>query len=695
MKRPILTILFLVTVFLLHAGIVEKTFYFKNPQVETKGVYSTIRFDNTTLSGIPGEPMFPYHPVSLMLPPGESAMSLEIIPENEITIPGSFILYPAQDVLPISEEPSGEFRKNEKTYISDQTYPRQAAGRSTTQYLNGHSFALSAFTPARYNPAKGALSYYEKITVRVTTGQSEASMNALTNLSGSENALGRVRSFAQNPEMADQYVTPYLPQTSYQYLIICPTIFKNEFQPLINMQIAKGLTCRVVTVDSIYSVASGYDQQEKIRNFIKSEYQSHTIEYVLLAGNPKMGTTAALVPVRGFYCYVNSGTGYTDTGIPSDLYYSALDRTFDYDNDHIYGELNDSTDNLPEVSVGRFTVKDTAELHRMIQKTVSYTTNPVLGEMNRPYMAGEFLYNPPMTFGGPYMDLLIDNHSDNGYFTHGIPSASNNIGKLYDTLTPGGSTWQWQYTQLITKLNEGRSIIHHLGHANTTYMMRMSMSAITNANFANINGVTHNFQILYTQGCYCGQIDAAGGCIAAKAVTINNWLVAGVFNTRYGWFNQGTTDGPSEHLEREFVNAMYNDSIHEKHLGTAHLISKIRTAPYLDLLGEFEPGAQRWVHYCCTVFGDPALEIWTEEPTSFYTITWTGTIDSDWNKAGNWNFGMVPTPIFNVYIPDTTIDPVINTVNTTFCHDVIIGPGGNLTINPGKSMIIRGAVIVQ
>ncbi|MGE5425411.1 MAG: T9SS type A sorting domain-containing protein, partial [Syntrophothermus sp.] len=51
------------------------------------------------------------------------------------------------------------------------------------------------------------------------------------------------------------------------------------------------------------------------------------------------------------------------------------------------------------------------------------------------------------------------------------------------------------------------------------------------------------------------------------------------------------------------------------HLATAHMISKIRTAPYIALPGEFEPGAQRWCIYDCNALGDPSLKIWTDEPT--------------------------------------------------------------------------------
>jgi hypothetical protein len=255
--------------------------------------------------------------------------------------------------------------------------------------------------------------------------------------------------------------------------------------------------------------------------------------------------------------------------------------------------------------------------------------------------------------------------------------------------------WQWTSDILLTRLNQGNSFIHHLGHANTTYMLRLSMGSITNANFSQVNGIIHNFQLLYTQGCYDGAFDDPGGCIAARAVTIGNFLVAGVFNSRYGWFNQGTTDGPSQHLEREFVGALYHDTTPERHLGTAHMISKIKTMPWITLPGEFEPGAQRWCHYCCNVFGDPALEIRTAEPSSFTTITWTGALDSDWNKAGNWNLNKVPTTLFDVIIPFTPHDPVITTINATFCHDLTIQGGGKLTVNPGKSMVVYGEVTMH
>ncbi len=690
MKRLYLIIFFICHGIILQAGIVEKIFYFTNYKIESKGIYQTVNFGNTLLSGKPGEPMLPWQEIVLLLPPGEVAGSMEVIEENLTAIPGSFLLYPQQKVRPISSDQPVEFIRNEKVYMQTRIYPDQTTGKLMTQYLNGFAFALATYTPLRYHPIKKQLFYYRKVTIRIHIHPDPESHAALDPSSASPNVRARVRSFAQNPEMLSSYPERKSSLTNYQYLIISPVTFKNEFQPLINMYNGMGISVKVVAMDTILSNIPGYDDPEKIRNFIINQYQNCGIGYVLLAGNPP------LVPCRKFYCIVYYGTGGIEEesyDIPADLYYSGLDGNYDANGNHTYGEVADNPDLLPDVSVGRFTVNDTAELHRMIRKTIAYQSNPVLGEFCRPLLAGEYLYAAPLTFGSGYMNLLIDNHSDYGHLTYGIPSATNSIDKLYDSLiSPPSNIWQWDPSQLLSKINQGNSFIHHLGHANTTYMMRLNMSQITNATFSEVNGTTHNFQLLYTQGCYDGAFDDPGGCIAAKAVTIDNFLVAGIFNSRYGWFDEGTTDGPSEHLEREFVSAIYNPALPEKHLGTAHMISKIMTAPYIGLPGEFEPGAQRWCHYCCNVFGDPALAIWTDEPFSFTNITWTGNIDSDWNKAGNWNLSVVPTTLYDVTIPVTSNHPVITTNNIVSCHNLTLQNGGNLTINSGKSMVVYGTI---
>lgn len=607
MKKSILLATAIFATTFLFAQVVEKTFTYSDYSLVQAGDHHLLLIPGTLPSGMPGEPALPYQSVALILPPGEKATSSEIIREGELEIPGTFLLYPQQHVRPLSEGASGIFIKDHATYEQDSDFPADPAGHLTTQYMNGFSVALTSFTPVRYNPARGTVSLYRKVTVRIRTAPDPQTALALENYSGAPSALRRLQFLAGNPEAASCYPAKPPLKSGYQILIITSQTFSNSFQELIDHYQNLGMACQVATTQDIGSSMTGQDLQEKIRNFIIQEYQGNGVEFVLLGGD------AEIVPFRGFYCQVQSSTMYEDDNIPADLYYSALDGTWNNNGNDRWGEPGED-DLLPDVAVTRFPFSTGSELQHMIQKSLSYQETPVLGELQQPLMAGEHLWDNPLTLGGDFMELLIDDQTAHGYFTHGIPSAENTFVKLYDTVISPGVIYNWDPLTLLNEINLGKSFIHHLGHANEMYMMRLYIWDITDQNFSQVNGVDHNYTLLYTQGCLCGAFDS-DDCIAEKAVTIENFLAAGVFNSRYGWFNEGQTDGPSQHLQREFVSALYNDTTWFKRIGETHMISKIKTSPWVTAPGQWEPGALRWCFYCCNVFGDAAMEIWTEEPS--------------------------------------------------------------------------------
>jgi len=608
MKRCTIFLVSFLLTFSTFAGTIEKVYYFNNYKINTLGTYQTVTLDNTHLIGIPGEPTLAYREFVLMLPAGETASSIEIIRENEVVIPGFFELFPQQNSLPISSAENVQFIKKENIYKLQGPYPSNPGGRLDTQYLNGYALAVSTFTPMVYNPALKTLSFYNKVTIKISTKSSLKSRKAMDMLTASESARKRVLATVHNPEMINSYPTKSAGREDYKLLIITPQQFENDYTDLLNFYNSNQKINHVQTTEYINANISGHDLQQKIRNYIKQEYINNNIEYVLLGGDIQF------VPFRGFYCFAISQPNQEDYNIPADIYYSSLDGEWN-DTSLVGGSVNKwgepgEDDLYPEVAVARLTFNNANDLEHMIHKSWYYQQFPVLGESTHPYLAGEFLWGDPLTFGSDYIELLVNDHDDNGYFTHGIPSADNDITRLYDT-----QTYTWDATQLIAGINQGKSFIHHLGHANYDYMMRLFNSDISNSKFSQVDGITHNYTLIYTQGCNCGGFDQPG-CIAEKAISIDNFAVAGVFNSRFGWFNQGTTDGPSEHLHREFVSALYNDTLEYqiKEIGAAHMMSKIKTAPWVGLPGEFEPGAQRWVHYDCNVLGDPALTIWTEEP---------------------------------------------------------------------------------
>ena len=592
------SIFFIVISFCLYADIIEQTYFFDNYKISERDGFQVINFDNTLLTGKVGEPVLPYHSVSLLLPPGEEAVSIEIIGKDETIIPGSFNLYPQQQSRPISEGRSEEFIINNSLYTSLEIYPAKLSGELITEFMNGFGFALCTFTPVRYIPSSGEITYFKEVEIKIITGSSQEAIKALNNLRTSRSVLENVSRFAQNDRNISLYPNRNSREDEYEILIITAAQFESEFQSYIDLYLMRGMLTEIVTIEYINANIPGQDTQEKIRNYIIQEYQDSAIEQVVLAGDVEH------VPYRGFYCYVDSGSGYTSDDIPADLYFSALDGTWNDDGDNNWGEIGED-DLLPDVSVGRMSFSNLSELSIMLNKTISYQDTPVLGELQKPLLLGEHMYSDPQTWGGDFLDLLIGFHDDNGYTTNGIP-VDHDYETMYDR-----DLGYWSDTELINKINEGIAFIHHAGHANTNYNMRMNTSDITNTNFSLVNGVDHNFTFVYTHGCMSGGFDSSD-CIAEYMVKIDNFAAAFVGNSRYGWFNEGQTEGPSLHLHREFVDALYSDKT--RWIGSAHLESKIDTSPWVTAPGQWEEGALRWCFYDCNVLGDPALSIWTDEP---------------------------------------------------------------------------------
>jgi len=367
-----ITTLLLFSTLIVFADVIEKKYQFSDPKITQSGNYQLIRFEGTMLTGLTGEPTLPWYAVSLILPPGHAAQDIQIIPAKEVTLPGVYQISPMQNVQPVSNGSSGTFVKNEAVYQQNESYPHKPVGELSTQYLNGFSLAMATFTPVKYNPATGKVTYFQEITVRITTTPDMKSAGALANTNASPANLVNLKRIAQNPEMATEYPSKAKTAGDYGMLIITPAQFESAFTALINFYKPRGIEAKVATTEYIYANMTGLDNPEKIRNYIIQEYQNHGIEHVTLAGDIEH------VPYRGFYCWVQSSSLYEDSNIPSDLYFSALDGNWNTDGDALWGEIGED-DLLPEIAVARLTFSTLAELNILINKTIGYQGQPVTG----------------------------------------------------------------------------------------------------------------------------------------------------------------------------------------------------------------------------------------------------------------------------------------------------------------------------
>ena len=595
MKKLSLILLTLMASLFATAQTIEKTYYLGQPSVSQIQGYEQIQFANCMQSALAGQPSLPWHSISLMLPQGQEALSIEVELSDFQTMEGSYNLFPYQTAITYSDPVRRQFVKDESLYASRSIYPSQAYGKLSTQYMNGIGFAFSAFTPVQYVPATGEVRYATRVTVRVTTGAAKSDQSRKLWLNGDN--VERAKRLAQNPEMLQTYNSRGRTVGGYDLLVVTTQPYVSSFDEYVSFYQARGLRTRVVTLETILNTMSGRDNPEKLRNYIIQEYEDNGIMMVNLAGD------VPDIPYRGFTCHVTSSSPYDDDNIPADLYYAALDGTWNDDNDNRWGEIGED-DLLPEIGIGRMCFSNQTELDNMLHKSMTYQTEPVLGEFRKVIMAGEHLYDEPyLSNGSQYLELLIGTHDDNGYTTTGIPEDYDFTRLYYEEGT-------WSGYGLCMAINDGTQYVHHDGHANTGYVAGWNIEDVIDANFYGPNGVDHNYTFFHTSGCICG--DFTSDCILERMTKIANFAVATFGNSRYGWFNEGQTEGPAIHLHRETEDAYYHDRI--PYGGLALRESKIETAPWVTAPGQWEEGALRWNFYDLNMMGDVAVSPWHDEP---------------------------------------------------------------------------------
>ena len=167
--------------------------------------------------------------------------------------------------------------------------------------------------------------------------------------------------------------------SDYDLLIITP---KKFVSPLNKLKIHKekhGIVTKIVELETIYSLKNcpGRDKQEKIKYFIKQEFDNHKISFVLLVGGFRY------IPIR--YCHnVGKYSAFTESKFISDLYYADLidDKnnfsSWDSNNNGIYGEWAGSSaedydiDLKPDVAIGRLPCNNIFEVITCVNKIIRY-----------------------------------------------------------------------------------------------------------------------------------------------------------------------------------------------------------------------------------------------------------------------------------------------------------------------------------
>jgi len=518
-----------------------------------------------------GRPDLPGTSFCFVIPQGTTVTSADVEILGESAVDGSYDILPVR-VVPVGATP-GPFQRDPSVYMDNQFFPGSPVLDIRNGNRTGFRLASVDFTPFRYDPVSGELQVITSAHITLTYEDDPSVPRLALTSAQIDHAQQILANIVRNPESLSS-CRPARREGGTDWaswVAIGSSAQQSVIQPLVDHRNATGMSAEYVTTESIYSTYSGYDTQEKIRNYLVDAFNNHGLMYALIIGD--WGSTQR---ISSLYA---GGMTLNET---ADLYYSDLDGTWDGDGDHLYGENTDGLDYYSDISVGRFSSNVNGQLTTMVDKTILYETASESGAWRTSaLLCGAALW-PEYGYYGSFVCDSISKY---------IPPSWTQY-KLYET--PGG----YHPTNQIDIINSGVSYVSPQGHGYSSgiYWYNNPTNMITNSNYTSMTN-WGKFPVFHSIACLAGQL-SVNGCIAERLMFwTNGGAVAVMFNSNDG-FGAPPSMGPSEFLEVHFARQLWQYDI--PRLGDTQAAAKdaFQAGPGMSM--------KNWVLQENNMLGDPA-----------------------------------------------------------------------------------------
>lgn len=550
-------------------------------------------YTTVDMSGFPhieklGAPDLPVMAYQVVIPPTAEVTGFELTDLREEPVPGTYYVMPVQYPQAWMEN-SKQFpfvEPNPAYYSANASFPTQAAQFVDAGTKSGYRLASFLVYPVRYNPVTRVLSIVTRLTIKVNYAEHKVSVARRSEMQNLVNGSA-VSRLVLNPKDAARFAPPkktasagsaLLPAGTYEHVILAADAYKDSLIGLRDWRTRQGWRSIIVPIESVCATYAGVDTAEKMRNFLKDAETTWSTVFCFIAREDYPARQ-----YRNAYGYV---TGYPVDYFPSDWYFSCLDGSWNADGDGYWGEPNDSVDCWSDIHVGMITLDGFTELSNYLAKVFRYEFTPDTGWFTKALLGND------VNFSNEYNDSIANATPSPPWFDL----------KMYATggmITP-------TVQRYCDSLNHGYPITAVIAHGNVDLygmggdITSPIMNALTNTNrLSMFTGVC----------CHTGAWDETGNtngdCIAENmAFHAPNGFIGVDMNTRYGWVE---------------VAELFDYSICYGLLGfrTPRTITQGEALSFGKdywhalVAVTTDTSKFRWEAYERTLFGEPAVPIWT------------------------------------------------------------------------------------
>ncbi len=441
-----------------------------------------------------------------------------------------------------------------------------------------------------------------------------------------------------------------LEESDVAYVIISPEELSSHAERLLEWKRNRGVKAELILLSWITSTYPGRDTPEKIRNFLKDAYNKWHIKWALLFGDYRK------IPVR--YIFNPDYLNEPNQGAykPTDYYYMALDGSFDYDHDGIYGErkglsIKDEIDWMPDIAVGRIPVSNEDEAEKVVDKIMSFETTPTGQWFKRALLCGAIISFSQGGYPGIEGAKTCENIAR-------LFPRDYNITKLYESSEVYHNYHNLTRSNVVSHLNLGYGCVNFVSHGGydslwrvykvdsrelwDCYLWRMDALMLSNR---------FRLSVVYAAACNTGAIDRDS---LAEGFILNPYgggAIAYVGASRVSWASPAMFDRLNNHLDYIFWQTFLNPP-QDVRIGSIFFTYKVR---YSNLLtqGDHSEEVYRKEMTTYTLYGDPETPILRSNAT----ITFT-----DFNRIPLSNIEVSISDMFGILHLKTTVNGTLSII---------------------------------